>query len=103
MVRFDSCSATGIRIARAPTFLVGMDSSAVAPAITGTRLAADFRRASRGRSVSSINPDRATAELVISAQAMITTTSLVKPVKAALAGTTPTAIPARSAPTATRS
>ena len=98
-----SRSAVGIRIARAPTFLVGIDNRAVAPARTGTCTAAVFNRDSKGFSNSSITPERDTAAETIRAQAMITTTSLVKPPKAAFAGTIPDSTPASSAHNATMS
>ena len=42
-VRRDSCSATGIRIAKAPTFLVAVESRVTAAVKTGTWLRSDFR------------------------------------------------------------
>ncbi len=82
--------ATGIMMARAPTFFVSMDKSAVAPDRTGTWVCSDFSRGRMGRTSSSRTPDRATRRaLMIRAEAMITTTSLVKPVKALSVGTSP--------------
>ncbi len=98
-----SLSAVGIRIAIAPTFLVIIDRIAVAPAITGTCTLNDFSRDTSGRIDASNTPDRAIAALTTRAEAITTTTSLVKPVKACLAGTTPTIIPISSATTEIRS
>ena len=95
--------ATGMSIASAPTFLVGIDSRAVVPASTGTWVDAFFSRPSIGPSVRSMIPDLATAAEMIRAVAMITTTSLVKPEKASLACTSPVASPTSRAPSATRS
>jgi hypothetical protein len=99
----DTRRATGMRIASAPTFLVSIDSKAVAPEKAATCVGTVRRRDNKGRRRSSATPDLATAALITSAEAMITTTSLVNPEKACLAGTTPTMIPARSALKATRS
>ena len=93
-------SATGIRIASAPTFLVGMDRRAVAAASTGAWLAAVLSFGRMGFSSRSARPVLATAREITREQAMITTTSEVKPVKAFLAGTMPTSTPASRAPTA---
>ncbi len=95
--------ATGIRMARAPTFLLAMDSSAVAAASTGTWLLSLVSRERIGRSATSTIPLRAKAALTTRAMAMITTTSSLKPSKARLAGMTPIRTPASRAPSATRS
>ncbi len=102
-VRRESCCATGISIASAPTFLVDIESSAVAAAITGTWLRSVFSRSSSGRSAASTTPLRWKAALTTSAEAMITTTSLLKPSKAWSAGTTPIRTPVSTEPSATTS
>ncbi len=99
----DSCWAIGIRIAKAPTFLVAIDRTAVAAVRTGTWVRSLFNRESTGRITSSTMPLRAKAELTTRAAAMITTTSLLKPSKACWAGTTPTNTAVSSAPIETRS
>lgn len=80
-----------------------IDSKAVAPAITGTCSASVLSRTSSGRMPTSITPDLAIAALTTSAEAMITTTSLVKPLNALFTGTTPTAMPISSATSDTTS
>ena len=90
-------------MASAPTFLVNMESTAVEPAMTGTWVAEVFSRESTGCSSCSMTPERATAALITRALAMITTTSLVKPLKTRLTGTTPTLTPASRAISATTS
>ena len=102
-VRRDSRCATGIRIASAPTFLVAIESSAVTAAITGTWLRSVFSRSSNGLSATSTTPLFWKAALTTSAEAMITTTSLLKPSKACSAGTTPISTPVSTEPSATTS
>lgn len=102
-VRLAACSATGMMIARAPTFLVAMDSRATEPTRAGTWVASVRKRARTGRSRASTRPERAKAALTTRAMAMMITTSLRKPSKACLAGMTPSSTPASRAPMATRS
>ena len=90
-------------MASAPTFLLAIDSSAVAAASTGTWVCSVFSRESSGRSASSTTPLRSNAALTTSAAAMITTTSLLKPSKALAAGTTPISTPVSTEPSATTS
>ena len=96
-VRRPVCRAIGIRMASAPTFLVAMESSAVAATNTGTWVRAVFRRGMIGRRIASMTPERAKPALTTRAQAMITTTSLEKPSKAFLAGVRPSSTEASSA------
>ena len=102
-VRRAVCSATGIRIARAPTFLVIIDRSATATVNIGASADSRFTRASSGRSSASISPLRAKAALTTRAVAMITTTSFLKPSNADFAGTTPISTPASTEHRAIRS
>ena len=102
-VRRLTCSATGIMMARAPTFLVTIDNRVTAAVSTGTWLRSVFRCGRIRFRASSTMPDLAKAADTTRAQAMITVTSLEKPSNAASAGITPMARPATRAATATRS
>ena len=102
-VRRLTCIATGIMMARAPTFFVTMDSSVVAVVRTGTWVCSVFRCGSIPFNAISTMPERAKAADTTRAQAMITVTSLAKPEKASLAGITPMASPTAHATAATRS
>src|SRR6185437_2441535 len=57
-VRLAVCSAMGMRIASAPTFLVAMESKAVAATNTGAWLCALFSRGVIGRRIASMTPER---------------------------------------------
>ena len=103
LVRRASCSATGMKIASAPTFLVAIDSSITNPASTGTCTCTVRRRGVIGRIADSTMPDLAMAALTTRAAAMMMTTSSEKPSKALRAGTTPIATPTTRAAMATRS
>ena len=89
--------AVGIRIVSAPTFLVTIDNRAVAPVMAGTCVVSVVSFLSPGASVASTTPDRAIPALTTSAAAMMTTTSLVKPLNASFTGTMPIAIATHSA------
>ena len=84
-------------------FFVAIDSAAVEAASAGTCAFGRFRRVSCGCRSCSITPERATAALITSAQAMMTTTSLVKPKNACFTLTTPPSTLARRAASATTS
>ena len=90
-------------IASAPTFFVAMESNVTAPVRTGTWERSVFSSGITRRIASSMTPDRAKAAETISAQAMMTVTSFLKPSNAASAGMMPIASPATNATTATRS
>ena len=95
--------ATGISVASAPTFLVTIANTAVMPASTGTCETGRLKRAASGRTSGSITPERLIAALITSAEAMMMTTSLVKPVKASFGFTSPTSTASASTPSDTRS
>ncbi len=102
-VRRATCRATGIIIARAPTFLVTIERRVVTITSTGTWTDSRVRRGRIGCSARSTTPERCTAALTTRAPAMMITISLEKPVKALSAGTTPTSTEASSTASATRS
>jgi hypothetical protein len=95
--------AEGIISARAPTFLVTIDSTVVAVARTGTWVRSSFRCGSSGAIRVSTRPEREIAALSTRALAMITTMSLEKPSKADLIGISPNTTPTARAPSAIRS
>ncbi len=90
-------------MARAPTFLVTIDSPVTETTSAGTRVPVVRKRLSAGCSTRSITPERPMAALITSAEPMITTISLEKPSKAFLGGTTPRTIPASRTPSETTS
>jgi len=98
-----SCSATGMKIASAPTFLVTIDSISTRATSTGTWTSTVRRRGVIGRIMASTMPERAIAALTTRAAAMMMTTSSEKPSNARCAGTTPISTPTSSAAIATRS
>ncbi len=95
-IRRAAFSAEGISMARAPMFLVVSDRPVTEKTRAGTSPWAVWKRRSSGCMSRSTTPERAMAALMIRAEAMITTTSLLKPSKAVFTGTTPMAIPTSS-------
>ena len=102
-VRRDSCAATGISMASAPTFLVIIDRTVTAETSTVTCACAPLRLRSSGRIAVSTAPERATAAETRRAAATMITTSSPKPEKASSAGMMPIRTPVSSARRATRS
>ena len=102
-VRRATCNATGIRIARAPTFFVTMERIRTAAVKRETCVCVVFRYGRIGRRALSTTPDLEMASLTTSAAAMMMTISLAKPSKACFTGTSPSRIPTSSAASATRS
>ena len=103
LLRRASCSASGMKMASAPTFLVTIESSIVHPTSAGTCTLVLRKCGVSGRIAASTTPDRAIAALTTRAAAMMITTSSENPSNAWLAGTIPMAIPTTSAAMATRS
>jgi hypothetical protein len=101
--RFANCSATGISIASAPTFLMNVESTMTANTSTKTCERVVLRYGASGRITISVMPDLATAALTTSAEATMITTSSLKPEKASLGGTIPQKTEATSASIATTS
>ncbi len=102
-VRRASWSATGIRIASAPTFFVTMESTSTDPAMTVTCACTVLSLGSTGRITLSTAPERAMASLTTRAAAMMMTISFANPSNARAGGTTPIRMPMSSAASATRS
>ena len=103
LCRRASCSATGMKMASAPTFLVTMESRVTHTTSTGTCVCTVRSRGMTGRISDSTRPERPMAALTTRAAAMITTTSSEKPSNALAAGTMPSRMPASRAVMATRS
>ena len=102
-VRRASWKATGISIASAPIFLTKAESSVTEPTRATICRVMVVRYGPSKRTARSTTPERATAALTTSALATMMTMSSLKPVKALLGGTMPTATEASRASTATRS
>jgi len=102
-LRRATCTAIGMKIASAPTFLMNAESTVTAETSTATCMALVCIRGTSGFISVSITPDRPIAALTTRAEATMITMSSLKPRKASAGLTMPQAIDANSASKATRS